>query len=318
MWNSLTVLYLALSSIATALLVAGAIAGLRMALKWPRGAPAGEARDDYDRQHHLIVTLMRVGTVAGVLVAPLWFGALASLVPAIPGGMCMASVHALGSPTSWVASSLKAAVPALLVYWLVVDRAERRRDDGLLVRHEQRLLLPVALASLASTGLDLQLLFGLELRPSACCMTLFDGPSLANGPDGVPGWGWTVTLGAAIGVLGLAFAVGRVRALAEVARLATLVAAPVVLVSLVLALHTRLGSALMGTDHHCIFCAWKEAPASFAATLLVAVGAWWLTARAALAGALRRASGERVPMRYATPFGLVVAGAAALAALAVL
>ena len=318
MWNSLTVSYVALTIIATVLVVVGAIAGVRMAWRWPHGAPLGEERDDYDRQHHLVVTLVRVGTVAIIAVAPLWFAALASLVPAVEGGMCMASVHNLGSPGSWVASALKAAVPALLLYWLVVDRADRARDDEALLPHKLRLLLPVALVTFGAAVLDLHFLFSLELGPSPCCMTLFDGPGIGVGLDGRPGWEWTSLFFATVLLQVVVVVAGRRPALADAARQATLVLAPVLVASLVLALHTRFGSAVMGYSHHCIFCVWKEKPLSFGATVLVALGGWWLTARAALAGALRHRTQDAPPVRFGSPLALVLAGTAILVALAAL
>ena len=321
MWNSLTVLYVALVAIAAALVLGGASAGVRMAWRWPAGAPAGEARDDFDRQHHLMVTLMRVGALAGIVLTPLWFWALDSLVPAVQGGMCMASVHNLGSPGSWVASALKAVVPALLIYWLVIDREDRRRDDERLMRHKQKLLIVVAAAVLTSTVLDLHFFFTLELRPTVCCMTLFDGPGLATGSDGVAGWEWTGLFGGAVILQGLAWALGRLPSHASLARRLTLVLAPVAIGSLVMALHTRLGSTLMGRDHHCIFCAWQQVPASFAATMMVAVGAWWLFARAGLEAALGTAADSPEPragIDDAAPIALLLGGAMLLAALAAL
>ncbi|MCC6522773.1 MAG: hypothetical protein IT373_08945 [Polyangiaceae bacterium] len=316
MWNSLTVLYLALAAVATALVVGAALVGLGLAWKWPTGAPRGEARDDFDRAHHLAVTLGRVGTVGGILVAPLWFAALSSLVPAIEGGMCMASVHALGAPVSWVASTLKGVVPAVLLYWLVVDRADRRRQDERLLAHKLRVLGAAAVAALVSALTDATFLFTLELRPSACCMSLFDGPGIGTGPDGVSGWGWTVALGAGLAVEAVALVLARVRRVAELARVLVLAAAPLVMASVVLALHTELGSAIMGRSYHCLFCTWKNVPATFAATALVVVGAGWLAARALLGGALRRATGAPVEVDYRTPAALLFGGAGLLAVLA--
>jgi len=81
MWNSLTVLYVTLVAIAAALVLSGAAAGVRMAWRWPAGAPAGEARDDFDRQHHLVVTLMRVGALRGITLkkGAVHLGALATM-----------------------------------------------------------------------------------------------------------------------------------------------------------------------------------------------------------------------------------------------
>lgn len=316
MWNSLTVSYVALVTVATVLVVLGAVAGVRMAWRWPHGAPLGEERDDYDRQHHLVVTLVRVGTIAIIVVVPLWFAALASLVPAVEGGMCMASVHNLGSPGSWVASALKAAVPALLLYWLVVDRADRARDDEALLPHKLRLLLPVALVAFGAAVLDLHFLFSLELGPSPCCMTLFDGPGVGTGLDGRPGWEWTSLFGASFLLLGVVVAAARRPGFADAARTVALVLVPLLVGSLVLALHTRLGSAVMGFSHHCIFCVWKEQPLSFGATALVAFGAWWLGARAALAGAVPRT--EPASPRLGRPYALVALGAAILVVLVAL
>lgn len=311
MWNSLTVSHVVLTIVATGMILVGAIAGVRMAWRWPLGAPLGEERDAYDRQHHLVVTLLRVGTVATLAVVPLWFWALASLVPAVEGGMCMASVHNLGSPGSWFASGLKAAVPGLLLYWLVVDRADRRRDDEALLPHKLRLLPPVAVAALSSAVLDLHFLFSLELGPSPCCMTLFDGPGLGAGVDGKPGWEWTSLFFAAV-LLQVGLVAVRRRFRHGVDTL-TLFVAPVIVVSLVLALHTRLGSAVMEFSHHCIFCVWKEEPLSFVATVFVALGSWWLAARAALERALGELGGGK---GLGAPLALVLAGTGALVLMA--
>lgn len=316
MWNSLTIAYVSLTIIACALIVAGAVLAARMASRWPGGPPKGEARDDFDRHHHLVVTLMRVGALTLLFVVPLWFWALDSLVPAIEGGMCLASVHNIGPSSAWIATGLKAAVPALLVYWLVVDREGRRRDDEALLPHTLMLLLPLGFVALASAALDLSFLFALDLRPSPCCMTLFDGPGLATGGDGIPDWGWTWLFGGAVAALGLLVLGQRRQAMHTIGRRLAILVSLVVVIALVLALHTRFGSAIMNSPHHCIFCVWQRVPAVFAATMLLGFGSWWLVARAALAGALTAATGEPRDAKLGAPYAMIAAAAVVLALLA--
>ena len=312
MWNSLTVSYVALVVLATLLIGGGAIAGVRMAWRWPSGAPEGEERDAFDRRHHLVVTLVWVGTIAALLLSPLWFWALASLVPAIEGGMCLASVHHLGAPGSYIASALKAIVPALLVYWLVVDRADRRSDTEALLHTKLQLLVPVGLAAGVSALFDLRFFSSLELGPSPCCMTLFSGASTPTA-EAATGFLPAYLFAGSLGLLLPALAATRAPNLRRAARIAVYVLTTAVAVTLVTALHTALGTRIMGYEHHCLFCVWKNQPSSFLATFLVLGGAWLVLARTALSGAQAAHAGLDAPPRLALPLTLILAGGAIVA-----
>lgn len=281
MWNILTSSYVVLATVAFVLIAAGAIVGIRLAMVFPQGVQNLDERLRWDRLHTLLVTLMSVGIVVRIFLAPLWFFALSSLVPLIAGGMCLASVHHLGEPYSWTASAFKAVVPAFLLIWLVMDRLDRQFEDEPFLQKRLIWLPALLVLVLVETFLDIGFFANIELGPSPCCMTLFDGPGIATDVSGMSTWTGTATLVvslAALWIWGWFKGPGKIAA----------ILAAVVVIAWIWALHGRLGSLWMDMpSHHCLFCVWRLEWTSVLATLLMVFGSWLVFGRSVLAAVLR-------------------------------
>lgn len=300
MWNILTSSYVVLAAIAFVLIAAGALVGIRLAILFPAGAQNLGDRDRWDRLHTLLVTLMSVGIVVRVFLAPLWFFALSSLVPQVPGGMCLAAVHHLGEPYSWAASAFKGVVPAFLLIWLVMDRLDRQFEDEPFLQKRLVWLPALLVAVLVETLLDIGFFANIELGPSPCCMTLFEGPGIATNAQGMSTWTGTIVL---VGSVIPLFVWGWFKGPGRVAA----ILAALVVVAWIWALHGRLGSMWMQMpSHHCLFCVWRLEWTSVVATVWVIFGAWLVFGRSVLAAVLRPS--PRAPTSLRLPLVLMGIG----------
>jgi hypothetical protein len=312
MWNTLTIAYVVIAALSGLAVLAGAATGLRLGWRWPLPPDVAAEREAFDRARQLATTLLLVGIAARLALVPLWYFALVSLVPQIPGGMCLASVHHLGGADAWIASALQVIVPALLLLWLAVHREDRRRDEEPLYPAETALLAPVAIAVLVESFFDLRFFGGLELGPSPCCMTLFDAPAASGGDALAAGWHTAIAF-FALTAAAIGLAVASRRGSRPWTALGSAVAAAGAAAALLFALHDALGSALMHTpSHRCIFCVWKLEPQHLASTALALAGAWLALARAGVAFALDRAGAAHGPARLGLPMALLALGALAI------
>jgi hypothetical protein len=272
--NFLTVIYMLIAMLALGLVVPAAVVGSRVARGWK--AESGlEERHELEKRVYLVITLMAVGISLRLALVPLWFLTLSSLIPHVPGAMCLAGVHMLDSPWSFVASSLKIVVPLAYAYWLVLNALDRRVASQPLMRLKLLLLAPLAVLVLVESGLDFHVLASVEPRSVSCCSSLFDMPKsdLAKAvSSSTPLWVWMFAgLGAA--AIGLSIVVSRRPTMLWRTILVT--AASGTIVTFPLALHSKLSTVLLHAPfHHCLFCVIKMSVDVPVASALVIGGAW--------------------------------------------
>jgi hypothetical protein len=280
--NSLTVTYWLAAALTLVMIVPAAILGAIVSRRWRTG-PALADRDRLEQRVALVITLVVVGLSLRLVLVPLWFLALWSLVPHVPGAMCLAGIHQLDTPWSFVASALKILAPLAYGYWLVINALDRRLSSQPLMRQKLRLLMPIALLAIIEGYLDLRVLGAVEPRSVTCCTSLFDMPTTPIATalaTSTSVWMWGFVL-LATAVVGMAALVGRCPTLPRrVALGASAAAAPV---CLVLAVHTKLSPLLLDAPyHHCVFCVMQmSADVPFAIGLIIG-GAWLATAAAML------------------------------------
>jgi hypothetical protein len=298
--NFLTVVYALVALLALALAVPAAVVGSRVA--WAlRRKPGPEARQALENRVYLVITLMTVGLSLRLVLVPLWFVSLSSLVSHVPGAMCLAGVHLLAPPWSFVASALKVVVPLVYGYWLVLNALDRRVARQPLLPLKLLLLAPVAALVLVESGLDLHTLASVEPRSVSCCSSLFDAPrtELARAVT-ESGWLWVwISAGLAAATTGLA--IGLERRPTPWRRAALAAAASGTAATFLLALHAKLSSVLLHAPfHHCLFCLLRLSADVPVACGLIVIGAWLALVAALLPSRLPRALYRRALTRLLT------------------
>lgn len=272
--NFLTVIYALIAVLALGLAVPAAVVGFRVARGW--NADCGiEERHELEKRVYLVITLMAVGLSLRLVLVPLWFLTLSSLIPHVPGAMCLVGVHMLDAPWSFVASSLKIVVPLVYGYWLVLNALDRRVASQPLMRLKLLLLVPVAVLLLVESGLDFHVLASVEPRSVSCCSSLFDMPKseLARAVSSSNSlWTWMFA-GLGMSAMGLSIVVIRQPTLLW--RTFLVAAASGTIVTFPLALHSKLSTVLLHAPfHHCLFCVIQMSVDVPVACALVLSGAW--------------------------------------------
>lgn len=123
--NSCTTTYLVCSFLSLLTGLVAAVNGLHI---WRRWDITSRAEEQYrlEKRAHLIITLLSVGFILKLLMIPLWFWTLQNMIISIPGAMCLAVVHYINYPLSYIASGLKPAMLPLYGFWLLLNHLDRK------------------------------------------------------------------------------------------------------------------------------------------------------------------------------------------------
>ncbi|HBA85945.1 MAG TPA: hypothetical protein DCZ95_17820 [Verrucomicrobia bacterium] len=297
--NMYVVSYLLLSFLS--LLVGGGamVVGVRVALKWKAGH-SSEEQYQLEKKVYLSMTLVMLGFYMRLALAPLWFLMLQSFVPSIPGAMCLAGVHLLQTPHSFISTILKFVLPMAYGYWLVLNALDRKIESQPLMKWKLYALLPLGLLMFFETFSDLRFVFSVKPLFVNCCSSLFDDPSSAIAQKlTYSGWGWAIGF-FGVGLSLLALSVFLLRRPRHRAGLLLWLLGPAVLISFALALHTRFSPLfLRAMFHHCIFCIWQKLPDTILATIAICVGCWAAVIFAATRNVYKIAGAEAVADAHA-------------------
>jgi len=290
-YNVYSVSGLIFSGISAAAGAGAAVSGfsaVRRAGKFPL---EGERLARFEERESLAVLLAAVGLAARLAVLFVWFAALRSFIPSIPGAMCLAGVHSAGAPWSFISSILKVVLPLVYITWFVLHRTDRVQPDRPFAALKLRMLLPVGLL-LVFEGVS-DILYLVSLRPVrvACCTSLFDlptNPILETLATGSPAWMIVAALAPAVVLI----LTGWKRAAASIAAAAVAAAGSVLFL---IGLHTWGSPKILSAPfHHCVFCLLGQ-------SLLTAVAGFifithsWAAASAAMTRGLHLARSIAVP-----------------------
>lgn len=249
--NKFVVVYDLFLFISLAVGVLAAASGLWALLHAGKTATHEGARR-LEKYLYLSISAMMVGAVVRLVMVPLWFLTLESLVKVIPGTMCLAGVHDNVPVYSWLASSMKLVLPGLYLSWLFVVAADRQIAEQPFFKIRQILLIPLIVLLLGESLLDFRFLTALKPTPVSCCTVLFD-LNTQNVPPVFTQTHWSfvalfpLTAGAQTGLL---IRQGRTRG-----HLGIIALAVGAFTFLLLAMHTKLSPLLLETPfHHCVFC----------------------------------------------------------------
>jgi hypothetical protein len=144
-----------------------------------------------------------------------------------------------------------------------------------------KLLLPIGLLLVLESAADLGYLVGVHLRIITCCTSVFDIPR-SNVPELVISniWTWVIVFYGVtlvlIALLGYIYRANkRGHSVPKAVTSILFLLAPAVLITFLLALHTKISPLFLDTPlHHCIFCLWQNAWDASLSTALVLGGTW--------------------------------------------
>ncbi len=265
--NSHIITYLVCSCLSLLIGLMALINGVGIRSRWKIDQ---DTEEQYllEKRIYLIITLLSLGFFLRLLMALLWFQTLHSMIISVPGAMCLAGVHNINAPLSYIASSLKLVFPALYGYWLVLHFLDRQVVSQPFMKQKLILLAPLGILILIETVLDTTFLLSVPPRQVSCCTSLFIVPR-ENIPQIVTGSAWVWVL---ISYCLFIFTIGEIvwfvmtqkRCILSgrgwwfgkksVMIFETLVIAFLIAVFL-LALHTKIAPLFLRLPfHHCIFC----------------------------------------------------------------
>lgn len=133
----------------------------------------GEQRYELEKDFYLVSTVGWMTFVSRIVAIPLFFIAVISLIPSVPGAMCEFGVFQAGSPWSWVDLGLKLVTLFAFGGWLFIDYANRKQKGspfmGILSRGF------VLLTPLLYVDAFLDIVFFGSLNPLVvpCCMVVY-------------------------------------------------------------------------------------------------------------------------------------------------
>lgn len=173
--NQYLLIYITVAGFALAMGLVGIFQGTLCLKLWP-------IRDQYEKRYALgkrIYALMAVFVTLFVwrlLAIPLWFGTLKSLIPSIPGAMCIYGVVA-ASPL-WLGSiSLgQIVLPFLLAVWFIWRRFDHQLAAQPLLQSEIILGVAIGIGIALLSAIEIGGLASLKPRVVHCCTSLFDHP----------------------------------------------------------------------------------------------------------------------------------------------
>lgn len=182
-----TIVILLLSTLAAglALLVA------EKAFKILRGWAYADEEEKYELEKEFYLTYAVVYIVLGVrtFAVPLYFWTMQTLVPTIPGAMCLWGVFNALPDLCWSTLALKFSLPVLYFGWLILARINNSCKRNPLVRNLMGLYIALLPLLIADSMLDLIIFSRLNPTQVACCTSAIDAwprpvPPLAFGLSG--------------------------------------------------------------------------------------------------------------------------------------
>lgn len=273
--NGYAISYLLLTVIASVIALTGITVSITTGRKW-NPTQSSEAQYALEKLVYLVITLVSLAFFIRIIMLPLWFWALKSFIPSIPGAMCLTGVHMIDSPYSFLATALKFIIPMAYIFWLVVHRMDRRIPEQPLMRIKLFLLIPIGLILLFESYLDIHFLLALRPVPVSCCTSLFDNPAPGT-PEILTAsiWFWVVIFYIVTVTLTGLLLISRRKRASGVLPVLVLALAILSIVSFLLALHTKISPLFLRAPfHHCVFCLWERVPEAPVFTGLVIVGSW--------------------------------------------
>ncbi len=272
--NNIVVSYLLMSCLSLVVCVPASLVAWFTARSWKSDMTC-EVQAQLEKKVYLVITLLSLAFFIRLFLIPLWFLTIQSLIPSIPGAMCMAGIHQLDTPISYIATILKFLIPLAYIYWLVLDGADRRIECQPYMKAKLMIVVPLALLMIAESILDIHFLIRVKPVIVNCCTSLFDTPNA-----GMlklirrEGAAW-ISLFFAFFILTLVSQLVLRFATNRIVKWLSALSSVLALVFLVFALHTRVSPLMLEAPYHqCVFCLWQGVPDIAIASASVILGLW--------------------------------------------
>lgn len=167
--NKYAVIYLVLTGCALAVSLIGVMAGFGIAGQAELLRLSPESRHRLEQRLYLGFSAIGIGLLLKLILIPGWFFMLQSLIPSIPGAMCLIGVHQNVPIVSWLASGLKLFLPAFYMGWLVISLIDRQIPSQPYLKIRRISLLPLLFFILLESAADLYFLFSIKPLQVNCC-----------------------------------------------------------------------------------------------------------------------------------------------------
>jgi len=215
-----------------------------------------------EQKYYLLGMIGIIVLLSRVLISPIFFWMLQSLVPYCPGAMCSYGVVNVSRPFSEIATSLKLLLPFVYGTWLVIELANRREPTLPFMRSLARSFL-IVLLPLLTVDSATDILIVTAMRPvyAPCCSSVYDvdppfSPSTILGPE----FGMLL-LFAAIALTLVLIGVQWIERISKKLPFITLTLSALVSVLYLIMLHDTYAPLVLGlSSHHCPYCLFQEFP----------------------------------------------------------
>ncbi|MHA2424278.1 MAG: hypothetical protein ACXAEF_05790 [Candidatus Thorarchaeota archaeon] len=221
-----------------------------------------ESSHKSEQKYYLLGMIGTIVLLARLLVVPIYFWMLQSLVPFCPGAMCVSGVMNVSEPYSTLSMVLKIFLPAAYGAWLLVEISNRREPTLPFVNQLARsffiVLLPMLLVDSAA---DVLLVTSIRPAYAPCCSSIYDvdppfSPSAILGPE----FGMLVlivTVVLSLFVIATQWLEIQKPVLSKLTVVLGISAAFLYLITI----HDTLAPIALGlSNHHCPYCLFQEFP----------------------------------------------------------
>jgi len=272
-----TVMMLLLSTCAVALGLMAIDPAQRIFRRWHKADE--EQRYELEKESYLANTVVYIVFAIRVIAVPLYFWTMQSLVPMIPGAMCLWGVFNAVPILCWSALTLKFLFPVLYGGWLILARINNACKRNQLTRNLMGFYIAVMPLLIADCIIDLAIFLNLTPVYVSCCTSAID-----LGPRPIPALimgmaGQTLLLGTFLG-LSIAFTIATFLCLryARVEWISRTISATLAPTTIVAVTEVLTPWILQTPLHHCPFCLLQNTPSTipFAALFWYALSCpWW-------------------------------------------
>jgi hypothetical protein len=215
-----------------------------------------------EQKYYLLGMIGVIVLLSRVLIAPIFFWMLQSLVPYCPGAMCSYGVVNVSRPVSEIATTLKLLLPFVYGMWLVIELANRREPTLPFMQSLARSFLILLLPLLAvDSATDILIVTAMRPVYAPCCSSVYDvdppfSPSAILGPE----FGMMLLFTS----IALTFALIGVQWIKRISKhlpFLTLTLSALVSVLYLVMLHDTYAPLVLGlSNHHCPYCLFQEFP----------------------------------------------------------
>lgn len=138
---------------------------------------ATDQRYELEKDYYLVSTVGWMTLGARILAIPLFFVAVVSLIPSIPGAMCEFGVFQAGSPYSWADFGVKLFTIFAFGGWLFMDYVNRKLKGAPMMKALARGFVLLAPLLILDAVLDIAFFASLDPLVVPCCMVIYADPA---------------------------------------------------------------------------------------------------------------------------------------------